>query len=368
MLVRITTSSLSLSENYQRKRQQPFHSSHSVPAMVQAKHHKSKPGKQPHQAKKHGKQADMTQFRAQVDALGLKIVQVTADGNCFFRALADQLEGNEDEHGKYRSMVVQYILKNREMFEPFIEDEVPFEEYCQTMENDGTWAGHMELQAASLVTRSNICIHRSMSPRWYIRNFEKPGSRMIHLSYHDEEHYNSVRLREDHGDGPARPVLIKADSDLSSSSRQAKSASNNFKGGPGKNAVDTGSIKLVMAGTGCENAEKVEQVLEQMDGDVDAAIEYLVAEQGMEEFSEEISSPSCQPETSYGDGANGNSKQSKEEIANETIKQDPSSDNFKRPHKDKNFTKQSLSMWFKEEIQVLLWICGRAIQYYNSGS
>lgn len=46
------------------------------------------------------------------------------------------------------------------MFEPFIEDEVPFEEYCKTMDNDGTWAGHMELQAASLVTRSNICIHR----------------------------------------------------------------------------------------------------------------------------------------------------------------------------------------------------------------
>lgn len=46
------------------------------------------------------------------------------------------------------------------MFEPFIEDEVPFDEYCQTMENDGTWAGHMELQAASLVTQSNICIHQ----------------------------------------------------------------------------------------------------------------------------------------------------------------------------------------------------------------
>lgn len=46
------------------------------------------------------------------------------------------------------------------MFEPFIEDDVPFDEYCQSMEKDGTWAGHMELQAASLVTRSNICIHR----------------------------------------------------------------------------------------------------------------------------------------------------------------------------------------------------------------
>jgi len=49
------------------------------------------------------------------------------------------------------------------MFEPFIEDEVPFDEYCLSMENDGTWAGHMELQAASLVTRSNICIHRVSS-------------------------------------------------------------------------------------------------------------------------------------------------------------------------------------------------------------
>lgn len=125
------------------------------------------------------------------------------------RALADQLEGNEDEHVKYRSMVVQYISKNREMFEPFIEDEVPFEEYCKTMDNDGTWAGHMELQAASLVTRSNICIHRNMSPRWYIRNFDQHGARMIHLSYHDEEHYNSVRLKEDTGDGPARPITIK---------------------------------------------------------------------------------------------------------------------------------------------------------------
>lgn len=51
--------------------------------MVQNKHQKSKPKKQP-QAKKHGKQTDISEFRAQLDALGLKIIQVTADGNCFF--------------------------------------------------------------------------------------------------------------------------------------------------------------------------------------------------------------------------------------------------------------------------------------------
>lgn len=42
------------------------------------------------------------------------------------------------------------------MFEPFIEDEVLFDEYCQTMENDDTWAGHIELQVAS-VTFHQIC-------------------------------------------------------------------------------------------------------------------------------------------------------------------------------------------------------------------
>ncbi|KAL9326926.1 hypothetical protein ACSQ67_007571 [Phaseolus vulgaris] len=37
--------------------------------------------------KKLGKRADTSQFRTQLDALGLRIVEVTADGNCFFRSV-----------------------------------------------------------------------------------------------------------------------------------------------------------------------------------------------------------------------------------------------------------------------------------------
>ncbi|XP_039155113.1 OVARIAN TUMOR DOMAIN-containing deubiquitinating enzyme 7-like isoform X2 [Eucalyptus grandis] len=229
-------------------------------------------------------------------------------------------------------MVVQYILKNREMFEPFIEDDVPFEEYCKTMDNDGTWAGHMELQAASLVTRSNICIHQNMSPRWYISNFDQPGACMIHLSYHDEEHYNSVRLKEDTRDGPARPITIKADSNLSSSSCQAIAGSNKSKSGAGKDITDAGSIKLVMAGCGCENIEKVEQTLLQMDGDVDAAIEYLIAEQGIEDFAEETVWSPCNTDASHGDDANGNSEEQRKEPVEETYKENPPGSSAKRNH------------------------------------
>lgn len=248
---------------------------------AKAKHQKSKPNKQSH-AKKHGKQGDIADFRAQLDTLGLKIIQVTADGNCFFRALGDQLEGNEEEHEKYRDMTIKFIRNYRDMFEPFIEDDVPFDDYCKSMEKDGTWAGHMELQAASLVTHSNICIHRHMSPRWYIQNFDNRDSRMLHLSYHDGEHYNSIRLKEDSCSGPACPIIIKADADLSAKSRESIAAAKS-KGDTGWNMVQVGSVKVVMAGSGCDNREKVEQVLRQVDGDVDAAIEFLIAEKGSED-------------------------------------------------------------------------------------
>ncbi|CAJ1942853.1 unnamed protein product [Sphenostylis stenocarpa] len=251
--------------------------------------------------KKLGKQGDTLQFRTQLDALGLRIVEVTADGNCFFRALADQLEGNEEEHRKYRSLVVKHILDNREMFEPFIEDEVPFHEYCQSMENDSTWAGHMELQAASLVTRSNICIHRETTAF-------KSGIQ----SYHDGEHYNSVRLKDDPCDGPARPIVIKADADLSAPSHQTKGLDNKSHGRAGRETFQPGSIKVVMAGTGCENTEKVKQILEQVNGDVDAAIEFLIAEQGTEECAANSDSPSSQANT-HGHDENENHKQHKED-------------------------------------------------------
>ena len=44
-------------------------------------------------------------------------------------------------------------------------------------------------------------------------------------------------------------------------SHQAKVTDDKSKGGAGRNTIDEGSIRLVIAGTGCENAEKVEKVI-----------------------------------------------------------------------------------------------------------
>lgn len=116
-------------------------------------------------------------------------------------------------------------------------------------------------------------------------------------SYHDEEHYNSVRLKEDPSGGPARPIIIKVfffflllfqtncyynsngcehllvgniliscslwkvDVDLSATAHQPKAAVTPSKGGTGEDIIHAGSIKMVMGGTGCQDAEKVKQVI-----------------------------------------------------------------------------------------------------------
>lgn len=51
------------------------------------------------------------------------------DSNCLFRALGDQLEGHSRNHLKHRQETVDYMIRQREDFEPFVEDDIPFEKH-----------------------------------------------------------------------------------------------------------------------------------------------------------------------------------------------------------------------------------------------
>lgn len=46
-----------------------------------------------------------------------------------------------------------------------------WEEYLGGMGREGTWAGHMELQAASLVAHVNITVHQAGQTAWTISNW-----------------------------------------------------------------------------------------------------------------------------------------------------------------------------------------------------
>lgn len=48
-------------------------------------------------------------LRRQLTLLGLEEKEVAADGNCFFRSLADQLHGDESRHAEVRMQIMEHV-------------------------------------------------------------------------------------------------------------------------------------------------------------------------------------------------------------------------------------------------------------------
>ena len=65
--------------------------------------------------------AEEEAFAAQLAALACRVEAVQSDGNCLFRALADQLGGDEGAHRRVRAELVAYVEAHRDWFEPFME-------------------------------------------------------------------------------------------------------------------------------------------------------------------------------------------------------------------------------------------------------
>lgn len=83
-------------------------------------------------------------------------------------------------------------------------------------------------------------------------------------------------------------------------SHQVNAAVAKAKHSSGKTDIPPESIKTVKVGSGCENEEKIQQVLLQVDGDVDAAIEFIIADQGTEEYLVDNDRVTFSVDTSHG--------------------------------------------------------------------
>ncbi len=70
---------------------------------------------------------------AELQRWNLRIAQVKDDGNCFFRAAADQLEGASGDHMALRQKVVTFIRSHVDDFEPYMEDGETLDRYCKRM-------------------------------------------------------------------------------------------------------------------------------------------------------------------------------------------------------------------------------------------
>ncbi|EFA85119.1 OTU domain containing protein [Heterostelium album PN500] len=221
-------------------------------------------------------------FLEQLEPQGFTIKDVAGDGNCLFRAFADQLEDNPEQHMKYRQNIITFIEKNKDMYAPFIDDEEgeTFEDYIAEMRKNASWGGNIEIQAASLIYQCNITIHQFNQPRWEIINYVGDKYRMIHLSYHNDEHYASVR--------PTRPPSLKDKQQQKEDGppKPNMEAMGNTYQTDAKNYIDDVTYEIMNA-TGVTSTKMVREALDDCDGNIEAAIDYLIALSATIDFDNE---------------------------------------------------------------------------------
>ncbi|TFJ85664.1 hypothetical protein NSK_003172 [Nannochloropsis salina CCMP1776] len=96
-------------------------------------------GKQQKQKGKRFDKDEEQRFMQHVEDLGARILIMESDGNCLFRALADQLRGRPEDHGEIRQNVIDFIEAHETDFAPFVEDDEKLSDYVHRMRNEGEW-------------------------------------------------------------------------------------------------------------------------------------------------------------------------------------------------------------------------------------
>ena len=129
---------------------------------------------------------------------------MSKDGNCLFRSLADQLDGSPAEHARHRQEVVSYIRNHWSYFKLFESNEVDFDDFLFDLAGRGNFAGNESIVAFARLHNIDVIIHQLGKVPWTINGGPEntSGTKTLHLSYHNGNHYNSVRPLGDTGDDP----------------------------------------------------------------------------------------------------------------------------------------------------------------------
>jgi OTU domain-containing protein 3 len=133
------------------------------------------------------------------------------------------------------------------------------------MRKGAEWGGNLELAAAARCLNRHIFVHQLAAPRLEIRNWDNPGAAEIHMSYHDNEHYSSVRAENDSS-------YEAADVKLGTGIVPSK-----HSGSGGPVSAVTKDEEIVMQLTGCRDIQVIREALRDNWSDRDATVEYIIA-------------------------------------------------------------------------------------------
>ncbi|XP_054792443.1 OVARIAN TUMOR DOMAIN-containing deubiquitinating enzyme 11 [Prosopis cineraria] len=140
---------------------------------------------------------DHERLSERLAAYDLAELQIEGDGNCQFRALADQLFRNSEYHKHVRRQVIKQLKHFRKQYEGYVPME--YKSYLKKMKKSGEWGDHVTLQAAADRFGAKICLVTSFKDTCYVEILptDRNPSKELWLSFWSEVHYNSLYATAD---------------------------------------------------------------------------------------------------------------------------------------------------------------------------
>ncbi|XP_076369809.1 OTU domain-containing protein 5-A-like [Tachypleus tridentatus] len=130
-------------------------------------------------------------FEKKMRKKGYIIKKMGEDGACMFRAVADQVYGDQEMHSVVRKQCMDYMAKNADHYSQYVTED--FEKYVERKRCDHIHGNHVEMQALSEIFNRPIEVyHYGSEPINTFHGMHKTDNEPIRLSYHRNIHYNSI--------------------------------------------------------------------------------------------------------------------------------------------------------------------------------
>ncbi|KAH7975941.1 hypothetical protein HPB52_006818 [Rhipicephalus sanguineus] len=130
-------------------------------------------------------------FEKKLRKKGLTIKNMGEDGACLFRAVADQVYGDQEMHKAVRKLCMDYMAKNSDYYSQYVTED--FDKYLERKRCDHIHGNHIEMQALSeMFNRPIEVYHYSSEPINIFHGGQQTDNEPIRLSYHRNVHYNSI--------------------------------------------------------------------------------------------------------------------------------------------------------------------------------
>ena len=121
---------------------------------------------------------------------GFNEKEITADGNCLYRSLAEEIFGDQEFHILMRQNLIQYMQTHREHFTAFFID-WDFDAIMQQKSVLGEWGDQTDITAFTELYHHNVYVYEKKGQCIQVTQHRHPqAAKTIHLSRHSESHYN----------------------------------------------------------------------------------------------------------------------------------------------------------------------------------